>query len=381
MFRTRDKISSQLNLAWNALKSGDFPAAREHAEHVLRSKRLGRDNAVNAHLILLKMKTQAGEFDGLLDELEELFRANPRVRSHTRAALANEIIRVSHRSRNLGIGAVRGEEFITGISRNWPDTEVVEMLCQVASCHFLRGDLDRAEKLVLRALDLAQTSKSPQALAQSSWQLSSLAIGRGNMPMSISHNQQARKWAEIAEMSRVLPILNSNAAAILLELPDQNLQEIHDLAEAAYLELIAQHDPGSAAYACVNLAEVELRRKNFEEALKYVEMGLHELPLEVPGPRADLLIQKAKIMARIGTYEDAELLANNAATLLKEMESSRFLATSWAHLARVFVEAGLPERGLFAYEQALQIAGVIREETEESLDTDLQTSLTVRHGE
>lgn len=381
MFPARIEISSQLNLAWDALKSGDFRIAADHAKHVLTAAKPGRDNAVNAQLILLKMKTQEGDFNCLLDELEELFRANPRVRSLTRAALANEIIRVCHRSGNPAIGAQRGEEFINNFSERWPDTEVVELLCQVASCHFLRGDLDRAEKLVVRALAVAEASKSPKALAQSSWQLSTLAIGRGNMPMSIAHNQQARKWAEIAEMRRVLPILNNNAASILLELPDQNLQEIHNLAEAAYLELVAQHDPGSAAYACVTLAEVELRRKNFEEALIYVEKGLRELPTEVPGPRVNLLIQKAKIMARIGTYEEAEILANDAVALLKDMEPSRFLATSWALLARVFVEAGLPERGLFAYEQALQIAGVIREETEESLDADLQTSFRMGHGE
>jgi len=319
------------------------------------------------------MKAQQGVFTGLLDELEELFGKNPKIRSSSRALLGNEIVRVCHRSGNLGIGTQRGEELLRDFSKHWPDVEVVELLCQVASCHFLRGDTDRAEELISRALELAEKCKSPKSLAQSYWQLSSLSAGRGNMPMSISQNQEARNWANLAEMNRILPILNSNAAALRLELRDPDLDHIHELAEAAYLELTAQNDPGAATYACVTLSEVELRRSNYEGALQHVAKGLSELPADIPGPRISLYIQKAKILARTGDYVQSESQAKIAVEIMREMEPSKFLATSWGHLARVFVEIGLADRGVFAYEQALQIAGVVREESEDRIDGEVQS--------
>ncbi len=370
------EISSELNHAWDALRTGDFQAATVHAERVLGKASRRRDNSVNAQLILIKMKAQQGQFTGLLDELEGLFRSNPKMGSNTHALIGNEIVRVCLRSGNLGVGAQRGDEMIRDLGDHWPDIEVVELLLQVSSCHFLRGDLPRAEELVTRALEMAERCKSPKSLAQSYWQLSSLSAGRGNMPMSISQNQEARNWAHLAEMNRILPILNGNAAGILLQLPDQDLAEIHELAESAYLELVAQNDPGSASNVCISLSEIELRQSNFEGAHMYVDMGLTELPPEIPGPRANLIIQKAKIHARTGHYSQSEAEAKVAVDFMKTMEPSRYLATSWGHLARVFVEIGLADRGVFAYEQALQMAGVVREEYEEGIDTDVRRSET-----
>lgn len=360
----RDEIYLELNTAWDAFEKGDYESATLHSRNVINKSEPGTDAAVKGQLILLKMKTRKGLFAGLLDELEELFQGNLRISAGTQAAIANEIIRICQRSENLALGAQRGEVMIRDFSHQWPDVEVVELLCQVAACHFLRGDVNRSEELITRAIHLAQESNSPKSLAQSYWQMSSVSAGRGNMPISLSQNEEARHWAKLAEMNRILPILNSNAAAILLELPAQDLPHIHQLAESAYLELTALNDPASASYACVTLAEVELRQFNFQGAHAYVDRGLAELPPEIPGPRASLYIQKAKILARTGNYMNSEAQAENAIKILQTMDASQPVATSWGHLARVFVEIGQVDRGAYAYEQALQIAGVVREEPE-----------------
>lgn len=370
--RRKGELTSELNLAWDSLGTGDFESATAHCENVLRTANPRSGHVVNAQLILIKMKARQGQFSGLLDELEDLFRKNPKIGPNTLALIGNEIIRVCHRSGNLGVGALRGEEMISAFSSSWPDTEVVELLCQVASCHFFRGDAERAEEIVTRALELAEKCKSPKSIAQSYWQLSILSIGRGDMTTSLSQTEEAQHWARLAEMNQILPVLNFNAAAILLELPEPDLAQIHELAEAAYLELTARNDPGPATYACVTLSEVELRRNNYEGAHMYVDMGLSELPPEIPGPRASLYIQKAKILARTGNRAQSEEQAMIAVELMKAMEPSRFLATSWGHVARVFVEIGLADRGVYAYEQALQIAGVVREESEEKSEVEVQ---------
>lgn len=368
----KNEIISELNLAWDCLGTGDFRSATAHCENILRTANPRSDLAVNAQLILIKMKARRGLFEGLLDELENLFGKNPKMSSSTRAVIGNEIIRVCQRSGNFGVGAQRGEEMMREFSSRWPDTEVVELLCQVAGCHFFRGDTERAREIITRALELAEKCKSPKSIAQSYWQLSILSMGRGDMTTSLSQTEEAQHWARLAEMNQILPILNFNAAAILLELPDQDLAYVHELAEAAYLELTALNDPGAATYACVTLSEVELRQGNYEGAHMYVDKGLTELPPEIPGPRASLYIQKAKILARTGDYASSEAQATTAVDIMRKMEPSRFLATSWSHVARVFVEIGLADRGVYAYEQALQIAGVAREEPEEKIEVEVQ---------
>ena len=52
-----NEIASDLNLAWDALASGDFQTATVQAEHILATTRQGSDSGVNAQLIILKMKT------------------------------------------------------------------------------------------------------------------------------------------------------------------------------------------------------------------------------------------------------------------------------------------------------------------------------------
>lgn len=357
-------VATQLNQAQDAFNSGDFEAAKALADLVLQSASLARNPYVGARLVHLQILARRGSFAGLVGELEELLSSDPRIGSIVQAKVGNEIIRVSHRSGNLEMGAQRGEELIRDFGERWPVTEVVELLCQTASCHFFRGDTERAEEIVARALEMAEKSKSPKSIAQSYWQLSLLSASRGNIWTSLSQNEEAQRWARLAEMNRILPILRNNAASIRLELPNQDLAYIHELAETAYLELTALNDPGAATYACLSLSEVELRQSNYERAHLYVDKGLSELPREIPDPRASLHIQKAKILARSGNYAQSETQAELAVSLMRSTEPSKFLATLWALVARVFVEIGFPERGVFAYEQSLQIAGVIREEAD-----------------
>lgn len=127
----------------------------------------------------------------------------------------------------------------------------------------------------------------------------------------------------------------------MLELPEADLSCIYELAESAYLDSLTQNSPRSVAYACQILSEVALRREDFETSLAYALKGLAELPPEVPGPKASLLVQVAKVQSRLGNYNVA-----------------------MGDLARVYVEVGFTDRGVYAYEKAIQMSGLLREEQE-----------------
>jgi len=356
------EVGWALNVAQVALSSGDLDVADEYANRVLDS--LGGDNSSSlaASVIRLQVKARKGAFEGVLDELEQLLKANPLAAPDLRARLGNEIVRVCFRSGNLGLGVQRGEEMLREYANVWPDVEMVELLCLVASCHFHRGDAPRASEIVGRALKLAEKCKSPKALVQSQWQSSMIAESRGDLTLALSHITSAMYWSKLAELNDVLPILNDNAAKIMLELPNPDLVRIHSLAEAAYLNLTSQNNPIPAAYACITLSEVELRQGNHANALMYVRKGLNELPVGMPGPKASLYSQEAKVLFRLGRVEESKLQLERAIQHMHEMAPSKELAVYWGEVARVFVEVGLKDRAIYAYERAISVAAASQAE-------------------
>ncbi len=359
---TKQEIDSNLNQANVALMAGNFDLASDYANLVLNEKRASRNSRLAADLLLIEVRSRQGLFSGVLDELELLFKKVRRSNPELQARVGNEILRVCYRSGNLGIGAQRGEELVQKFSSHWPEIEVVELLCQLSSCHFHRGDSARAEEVVSRALEITNRSKFAKTRTQTLWQSSALTTDRGDLSLALQQAKEAKHWARIAGMEHVIPILNSNAALIMLDLPDADLSRIHRLAESAYLEMSSQNNPGGSAYACEILSEVALRREDYESALLYAQKGLTELPSEIPGPRASLLVQVAKIRARMGDYSNAKIELATATEHMEHLEPSRELAKQWGDIARVFVEVGLTDRGVYAYEKAIQMSGLLREE-------------------
>lgn len=358
------EVDSNLNQSNVALSAGDFDLAANHAELSLGNRRASRNQKLAANFLLIRVRSRQGNFSDVLDELDALFEKVSRSNSALQAKIANEIMWVCFRSGNLGIGAQRGEAFYAKYKNIWPAVELVELLCQLSSCHFHRGDTTRAEELVEKALKLADKVQSAKGWTQAYWQSSSLNIDSGDLPLALQQNNQARSWAQIAELKNVMPILNTSAALILLNLPNSDLARIHQLAEEAYLELTLQNAPGGASYACEILSEVALRRDDYEKALAYAQKGLAELPPQIPGPKASLFVQVAKVHARMGDYVVAKTELRTASEHMEQLEPSKELAKQWGDLARVYVEVGLTDRGVYAYEKAIQMSGLLREEQE-----------------
>lgn len=358
------EISLNLNTAKVALSSGDLEIAKEYAERVLSARGVQHSLTLAASVVLLQVKARQGSFDGVLDQLENLFKDNVHAEPDVLARIGNEIVRVCFRSGNLGMGVQRGEEMLRDYSSRWPDNEVVELLCQLGNCHFHRGDTARAGEIVTRALQLAEKCKSPKAMVQSYWQSSVLAESRGDLTLALSQITQAVHWSKIAELHQVLPILNDNAAKIMLDLPNPNYALIKDLAESAYLDLTAQHNPGHAAYTCITLSEVAFREGNMEKALAYVQQGLAELPKGIPGPKASLYSQEAKVLFRLGRVDESKMQLENAISHMNDMAPSKELAIYWGEVARVYVEIGLPDKAIYAYEQAISVKAASQAEQE-----------------
>lgn len=346
-----------LNTAKVALSSGDLEIAEDYANQVLEfgPKGILDSASVAASVVLLQVKVRRFTFDGVVDELEQLLKDYPKVGPELRARIGNEIVRVCLRSGNFALGVQRGEALLLQYANAWPETEVVELMVQLGSCHYHRGDVARATEVVGRALRLAEKCKSPRAMVQSYWQASVIAASRGDVTLALSQISEAMHWTKLAELHQVLPILNDNAAKWMLDLPNPDLNRIHDLAESAYLDLASQNNPGPAANTCITLSEVELRKGNLEEAQKYVIKGLSELPEDISGPRISLYCQSAKILFQMGLVAESKLQVEGAIRLLEVADHSKDHSILWGDVARVFVAIGLKDRAIEAYEKAISV--------------------------
>ena len=366
--QSSQEMALNLNMAKVAFSSGNFGSARDYANLVLSHPGIAASSLLEASVVLLQVRAREGFSDGLLDDLERLFKSNPHASPDLRARIGNEIVRVCFQFGNLGMGVQLGEEMLREEASSWAETEIVELLCLLGSCHFHRGDTPRASEIVSRALALAEKCKSPKAMVQSYWQSSMLAESRGDLALALSHINTAVHWTKLAELSQVLPILNDNAAKIMLDLPNPDFERIHRLAESAYLDMSSQNNPRYAAYACITLSEVELRLGNVDKALMYVRKGLSELPSEIPGPKVSLYSQEAKALFRLGKVEESKEQLERAVSYMEKRAPSKELALYWGEIARVFVEVGLQDRAIHAYEQAIAVAAMSQAEQEEFED-------------
>ena len=64
----------------------------------------------------------------------------------------------------------------------------------------------------------------------------------------------------------------------------------------------------------------------------------------------------------MGKIEDSQLQLERAIHHMKEMSPSKELAIYWSEVARVFVELGLKDRAIFAYEQAITVGAASQAE-------------------
>lgn len=355
-----------LNTAKVALSSGDLEIAEDYASQVLKFGPKGiLDGAgLAASVVLLQVKARRWNFDGVVDELEQLFKEYPKAAPELRARIGNEIVRVCLRSSNFAFGVQRGEMLLLEYANLWPETEIVELMVQLGSCHYHRGDVARATEVVGRALKLAEKCKSPKSMVQSYWQASVISASRGDLTLALSQISEAMQWTKLAELNQVLPILNDNAAKWMLDMPNADLDQIHNLAESAYLDLASQNNPGPAAYTCITLSEVEMRKGNLEEAQKYVVRGLSELPEDISGPRISLYCQSSKILFKMGLVEECENQIEGAIRLLSLSDPSMDHSVLWGDIARVFVLMGLKDRAIGAYEKAISVGSAASAEEE-----------------
>ena len=358
----KHEIALTLNQANVAVKAGNFDLASECARQVLAAKRVSRKSKLWAEFVLIQANSRQGKFSGVLDQLDLLFKRVPKNNMELQARVGNEIIWVCYRSGNLGLGVAKGEELLRDECPNWSEVDTVELLCQVAGCHMHRGDDSRAEELISRALGIAEKCSSPKALAQSLWQSSVILSDRGDLTLALRQANEAKRWAEVAGLNNAIPALNHNTAVILLQLPNTDLDFVQKWAESSYLEASTQNIGSGTAFACEILSEVALRRGDFKLALAHAKRGLSEMSVEIPGPKTALLVQVAKVLARMGNYEESKLELVRATDHMEKEEPSRELAKQWGDIARVFVEVGLTDRGVYAYEKAIQMSGLLREE-------------------
>ncbi len=129
---------------------------------MLSARKVSKHSKLAAKLLLIQVGARQSKFSGVIDELDLLLKQIPQSDRNLQAKVANELVRTCFYSDNLAMGTQKGEEFFVKYEKVWAEPDIVELLCQLSTCHFHRGDSRRAEELIERALMLAKTSQSKQ---------------------------------------------------------------------------------------------------------------------------------------------------------------------------------------------------------------------------
>jgi len=82
-------VAFVLNQANVAVKAGNFDLASEYAHQVLDIKWLSRNSKLSAEFVLIQTKSRQGQFAGVFDQLDSLFRRIPKRNVELKARVGN----------------------------------------------------------------------------------------------------------------------------------------------------------------------------------------------------------------------------------------------------------------------------------------------------
>lgn len=354
-------VSWNLNLARVALAQGEPDQARHFADLALASTTDEQELGLRARVARLQATARIkGAQLEAIEECEMLLVKFPKAPSEMRSTLAVELVRLHYQLGNLHQGAERGEAMIReSLLGDWPPVALIDLYCSVATCQLHRGDSSRAAHLASSALNLAEATQSPQAIVHAHWESAVMSQAAGDVTGAVWSIREAVRWCEAGELVAALPQVRNVLAALLVELPDPDLDDAEALAETALLEMLAQQNAVGASFAELTLALVELKRHRARGALFHADRGLMHLGDHLQGPKIELMIARARARHLEGAPIEELWSTAEQASQLSGHGQSREVEGFWIEIARLEASAGNYEAAAAAYERMIGRRGTI----------------------
>jgi tetratricopeptide (TPR) repeat protein len=317
---------------------------------------------------------RAVEWRGLLERCEVRMLTDPEGAAHEAREVAEEAIEeFDHMGDELGMS--RAWRLLAAVHHHWWSIPDVEEAAGEALRHARRAGDIRAESESLGWLAVAIANGStpiPEAISRLemllSWEqahddpgLERVLVARlgllyaqaGDFAQGRKMQEQQRHVVEKLGLERMLPYLDWNAG--LLEFLADDLEQAEQLMRRAYDGLVAQSDKGHRSTLVIDLAEVLIEQRRYDEAATLIRES------ENLGASDDAVTQmivrslRARLLARQGDFEHAEPLAREAVELARASGAPDFFGHRLMDLGEVLVSRpdGLEEAKL-TFERALE---------------------------
>lgn len=303
-----------------------------------------------------------GDLDGAIVVLEDLTAEPSASGDWLRALIA--LSRCYRDTGDFGRAIDVGERAAATVSRLGLDglTEAIQLSVTVAGAYMIKGDLNRAMQMCLRAIEKADKVNSTLGKASAYWNASLIETRNGAHGSALHLARRAMSYYEVSEELRNQARLRAQIATLQLRQdppdPDGALATL-DMAERE----MAWSDATSLdqARALLTRARAHFLRGDLPEARRHLDR-CHELaPPSAPLIRASIDALASHIAMSEDERDTARSLALSAAATLTAMGADRDAAKLWFEVGTMLVQVGESTAALDAFRRAGASTGLTAE--------------------
>lgn len=359
---THLRIQVALDHAELALRGGESDRAAE----LLTEVRSDVDEVKEPELTRRWRLTSAlthearGRLDDAIVQLEDIL-ADEKVPTE-RTAVAIALSRCYRESGDLSRAIDTGQKCLDTLKELHLDAsdDAIQLAVTIAAAHFTLGDVSHAVRLCRRAIDQAELTGTPSALAAAYWNASVMESERGATDAAVPLAQKAIQLLDVADSNRNLARLRSQMGIFQLRLDPPELDEAQKNLEAAALQFEwSSASPVDRGRNTVALARVKLLKGSPEEASAEAATVLNEARTTAPLLAVGALTVMGQSAIDQGDGKRAADYYREAVALLTSVGSDRAAAEAWFELGALLDEVGLNDEAHDAYRNAAASTGLV----------------------
>jgi len=355
-----NEIKLGLSYAELALENGeDLEAEHQARDYVARAEQASlTDLAQEGRFLVARALESMGQLDDAILELESLMESTGGLLA-VRCGIA--LCRIYREVGDLGLAIEVGERLQPVLAENRLEQsdEAIQLAMTVALAYIERGDLSRAARFCTEAIRTAEQLASPAARSAAYWNASIVYSERGDTQAALALADRALGLLGEGQDTRNLARLRLELGRLQLNLDPPNLTEALDHIRRGATELKAT----SASQAEVVQGDVALARALLlsgqpEQAVETASAARSANPGEATLGLAEAIIVQGEALAQLGRADDARAAYAQAAELLSQLGTDRWVAQAWCELGELNEALGDFEAARIAFRAAASASGL-----------------------
>jgi class 3 adenylate cyclase/tetratricopeptide (TPR) repeat protein len=325
-----------------AWRMGDLTAVSVEMEKVRAAAEADGDALMEALALTalgdaaLKQSADTDKAQELIDRALELQRSETDVDAHFDSLMVRVGIGVTRGSMSEAVPFIE-QAFAVALAAGRKDLQTIASQA-LAQAHIVRLELDKAERLIHKAVELAEESSSLRARGQATLTLGWLHRMRKEYDAAEAAYEEARELSAEIGHATLLSYSLSRLADVAFEKGDLKRSEKLMREAIRLLAPLGQHR--ELAEARAELARVLAEQEKVDEAERLVGEAQEQLPTAEPQMRLIVLRALAAVRTAQERDDEAEALYLEALEICGETDFTAIEAEVLRQIVRFFEETG-----------------------------------------